>query len=99
MNTHTAKILFLSFLMVSTMSAQAKEIAVTVRGMVCGFCAQGIEKKLKALKEVESVNVSLEKKLVKIQTKGEQDLSDTQINDLMKEAGYNVEKIVRDGKT
>lgn len=95
----TKNLLFLSLLTLFSATAQAREIAVTVKGMVCGFCAQGIEKKFKALKEVEAVNVSLENKIVKVTTKGDQDIPDTQINDILKKAGYNVEKIQRNGKT
>lgn len=76
-------------------SASAKEVSVTVKGMVCGFCAQGIEKKLKALPAVGSVEVSLEKKIVKIKTKENQTITDQQIDGILKESGYNVEKIDR----
>lgn len=76
-------------------SAFAKTIDISVNGMVCGFCAQGIEKKLKALNEVESVNVSLESKVVKITTKGDKDIPDAKLNEILKSAGYNVAKIQR----
>jgi mercuric ion binding protein len=78
-----------------TAPALAKEIKVSVKGMVCGFCAQGITKKFKAQPEVESVDVSLEKKLVNLKTKGNLDLSDKAITDILTESGYNVEKIER----
>lgn len=82
--------------LVSTASmASAKEISVQVKGMVCGFCAQGIEKKFKALPEVQGVNVSLETKLVKVSTKDGKDVSNEKINEILREAGYNVEKIER----
>lgn len=81
-----------------SLTVSAKEVSVSVKGMVCGFCAQGIEKKFKALPEVSTVNVSLETKIVKINTKGEQNISDATINAILKEAGYNVEKIERGGK-
>lgn len=83
--------------MVSSISvfASAKEIKVAVKGMVCGFCAQGIEKKFKAESAVEKVTVSLEKKLVTISTKVDQDLPDQKIESIIKDAGYNIEKIER----
>lgn len=71
----------------------AKDITVTVKGMVCGFCAQGIEKKFKALPEVATVDVSLEKKTVVIKTKENSDVTDKVITNILTDSGYNVEGI------
>lgn len=78
--------------------ASSKEIKVSVKGMVCGFCAQGITKKFKAESAVDKVDVSLEKKLVTIDLKTNQDLTDSRIETILKDSGYNVEKIDREGK-
>ncbi len=75
--------------------AHAKPITVQVKGMVCGFCAQGIEKKFKALPEIEKVNVSLETKLVSLDTKEGKDVPDEQIKKIVTEAGYAIVKIER----
>lgn len=74
----------------SLISAQANpnELRVGVKGMVCAFCAQGIEKKFKAQKEVESVKVSLEKKYVELKFKNGQRLSNEKIIEILKDAGY-----------
>lgn len=71
-------------------SAQAKsnELRVGVKGMVCAFCAQGIEKKFKAQKEVESLKVSLENKYVELKFKDGQRLSNEKITEILKDAGY-----------
>ena len=82
-------------LMASTSFAEVKPISVRVKGMVCGFCAQGIEKKFKAMGQVQDVKVSLETKLVTVIPKEGQDVSDKAITDVLTEAGYNVEKIER----
>jgi copper chaperone CopZ len=63
--------------------------------MVCGFCAQGITKKLSAEDSVEKVDVSLEKKTVKISLKDGKDLDDKVLEKILKDSGYNVEKISR----
>ena len=63
--------------------------------MVCGFCAQGITKKFKAEASVAKVDVSLETKLVTIDLKDNQDLGDNKIETILKDAGYNIEKIER----
>jgi cation transport ATPase len=49
--------------------ADADTIQATVNGMVCGFCATGIEKTFRAQPEVKAVDVDLENNLVTIQTK------------------------------
>jgi len=65
---------------------------VNVDGMVCSFCAQGIEKKFAKLPEVEKVEVNLGKKQVSLTMKEGQDLSDAKITELLQEAGYTVRK-------
>jgi mercuric ion binding protein len=80
----------------SSSFAYAKDLKVTVNGMVCSFCAQGIEKKLSSQAAVKSVDVNLENHLVKVALKDGQDLSDTTIAQILKDAGYSVSKIQRD---
>ena len=90
-------LLLLVFLALVGVNARAagKEVKVSVKGMVCGFCAQGISKKLKSEAAVEKVDVSLETKLVTIDLKDGQELSDGAIETILKDSGYNVEKIER----
>lgn len=76
-------------------AAAPKEVKATVNGMVCGFCAQGITKKFNAEESVAKVDVSLEKKVVTIGLKDGKNLDDKQIEKLLKESGYTVEKIER----
>lgn len=64
---------------------------ISVNGMVCSFCAHGIEKKFKDLKEVESVDVNLEKGKVKLKLK--EDISNKKIKKIIIDSGYNVENI------
>ncbi len=75
--------------------AAGKEVRATVNGMVCGFCAQGITKKFGSEASVNKVDVSLEKKVVTISLKEGKELDNKQIEKLLKESGYNVEKIER----
>lgn len=76
-------------------SLWAQEISVKVSGMVCSMCAQGIEKKFSKLKEVETIKVNLDEKLVSIKTKENLDVSNEKIKELITEAGYNVANIER----
>jgi mercuric ion binding protein len=75
--------------------SQTKPITVHVMGMVCQFCAQGIEKKFKAKAEIESVHVDMEKKEVHLALKDGKDLTDLAITEAIRDAGVNVERIVR----
>jgi periplasmic mercuric ion binding protein len=76
--------------MLTSFAANAgEEIKVGVKGMVCAFCAQGIEKKFNELKEVEKVDVSLENKVVKLKIKDGQKLSNEKITEILKDAGYD----------
>ncbi len=69
----------------------SNELKVNVKGMVCAFCAQGIEKKFKAQPEVESIQVSLADKFVKLKFKDGQRLSNEKITAILKEAGYDTD--------
>lgn len=86
---------FVSVLFTLPFVAQAKPVTVQVKGMVCAFCAQGIEKKFKALSEVKTVKVSLETKKVDLDTRDDQDVSDEKIRAIVTDSGYEVLKIER----
>jgi copper chaperone CopZ len=66
---------------------------VTVNGMVCSFCAQGIEKKMKALSETKEVYVGLKNHLVVVEVKEGLTLSQDVIKKIIKDAGYEVKSI------
>jgi copper chaperone CopZ len=66
---------------------------VTVNGMVCSFCAQGIEKKMKALNETKDVYVVLKNRLVVVEVKDGLTLSQDSIKKIIKDAGYEVKSI------
>ena len=78
-----------------TAAVSADTIKATVNGMVCGFCATGIEKTFKAQPEVKTVDVDLENKLVTIQTKQGRTLEDSKIKKLLGNAGYSVVAVAR----
>jgi mercuric ion binding protein len=76
-------------------SASAATIELTVNGLVCGFCAQGIEKTLRRNAATDDVFVSLENRLVAIATKPETDIADEVLRKALKDAGYDVKAIAR----
>jgi len=75
--------------------APAGTIEMKVYGLVCGFCAQGIEKTLRKNPATADVFVSLENKLVAIGTRDGQDISDADLTKALTDAGYDVKGIAR----
>ena len=73
----------------------AATIEMTVNGLVCAFCAQGIEKKLRKFPATAEVVVSLEHRLVAVSLKDGQDISDADLRKALTDAGYTVKAISR----
>ncbi len=83
------KLILSTLLMIVTNIAFAgEELIVGVKGMVCAFCAQGIEKKFMAQPEVAKVEVSLTNKYVKLNFKDGKRLTNEKITELLKDSGY-----------
>lgn len=89
-------IMIITLLLAMPGAASAETIKATVNGLVCSFCATGIEKTFKSQPAVEDVKVDLDAKLVTIHTKKDAKLDDTTITTLIKDAGYSVTDIKRD---
>jgi copper chaperone CopZ len=73
----------------------AATIEMDVNGLVCAFCAQGIEKKLRAFPATSDVVVSLEERLVAVSTKEGEDIPDDDLRRALTDAGYTVNGIRR----
>jgi periplasmic mercuric ion binding protein len=82
-------------LLLASASAQATTIEMNVNGLVCAFCAQGIEKQLRKFPATADVIVSLEQKLVAVALKGGQDIPDADLRRALTNAGYTVKAIQR----
>lgn len=78
-----------------SITVSARTIEMEVNGLVCAFCAQGIEKTLKAFPATEAVLVSLEHRLVAVALKDGTDIDDVQLRKALTEAGYTVVGIRR----
>ena len=68
---------------------------MSVNGLVCGFCAQGIEKTLRKNPATADVLVSLEHRAVVIATKDGTDITDAELREALRDAGYDVKSISR----
>ena len=78
-----------------SVTAAAGTIEMKVYGLVCGFCAQGIEKTLRRNPATADVLVSLESQLVAISTREGQDISDAELTKALTDSGYDVKGISR----
>lgn len=90
------KLLFTSLILSTLLSNVAfatQTIKANVNGMVCAFCAQGIEKKMRALSQTKDVYVNLKQRVVAVELKEGQTLSNDKVKDLIKDAGYEVTSI------
>lgn len=91
------KLLLTSIISLSLLSnvafAATQTIKANVNGMVCAFCAQGIEKKMRALSQTQDVYVNLKQRIVAVELKEGQKLSFDTVKDLIKDAGYDVTSI------
>lgn len=85
----------LAIAMLAAGVAQAGTIEMKVFGMVCGFCAQGIEANLRKNTAVADVKVSLEKQLVVVQTRDGQDVPDAALEQAITDAGYDLKAVKR----
>ena len=84
-----------AFLAVFCTTVLADTIEMKVYGLVCGFCAQGIEKTLRKNPATADVVVSLEDKLVAVATQPGQDIPDATLTQALTDAGYDVKGISR----
>lgn len=85
--------LFLLSLVAGSAHAAVQTIKAEVNGMVCAFCAQGIEKNLRALPQTKEVYVNLKHKIVAVELKDNQVLSLDTVKKVVKDAGYDVTRI------
>jgi copper chaperone CopZ len=88
-----------TILMLASWTARSDTIEMKVYGMVCGFCAQGIEASLRKNPAVTDVVVSLEKKLVIVETRAEESIHDDVLAKAIADAGYSLKAVSRTQRT
>jgi copper chaperone CopZ len=93
MQHHSRLLIALALTGASLSSFAATSIKATVNGMVCAFCAQGIEKRLSKLPAAKVVFVDLKRKIVAVELKEGQTLDDKTITAEIVDAGYDVTKL------
>ena len=89
------KKIFLVTLLMMSSTVFAEKMEVKVKGMVCSFCTNGVEKTFKAREEVKSIKVDMDEKLVSIDFKDQKTMSDDLVKKLITDAGFNVASVKR----
>jgi copper chaperone CopZ len=86
-------------LALASFASNATTIEMKVYGMVCGFCAQGIEASLRKNPSVVDVVVSLDNKLVIVETRAMEDIDDAKLKKAIADAGYDLKAVARTQRT
>jgi copper chaperone CopZ len=89
----TYRFLSIPILLLCSGLSEAETIEMAVNGLVCGFCAQGIEKRLRKFPATADVLVSLEQRLVAVGLREGATISDAELTDALEGAGYTVKGI------
>lgn len=79
-------------LLLSSNALAASSIKAEVNGMVCAFCAQGIEKKLKKLPAAQDVFIDLKQHVVVLELKDGQSVGLDEFRQIIKDSGYDIAK-------
>ena len=93
MNHSTRLLITVALAGIATSSFAATSVKASVNGMVCAFCAQGIEKRLSRLPATKAVYVDLKQKIVAVEAKDGQTLDSKTITAEITDAGYDVTKL------
>ncbi len=70
-------------------------VRLKVDGMVCPFCAYGLEKRLQEIASIDAVLIRISDGLVQIRTKENQELTDAALEDAVKKSGFSLTGIER----
>jgi copper chaperone CopZ len=84
-----AAILLLTF---ASVAQAANSVKATVNGMVCAFCAQGIEKRIGKMEATKAVLVDLKRKTVVVEARDGMSLDTKAIAAEITDSGYDVVK-------
>ena len=83
----------------SSAPATPADIVITVDGMVCSFCVQGVERTMRRIDGVADVALSLESKTISLWMKPNGTVEDSLLRDQIKASGFDARDIVREPPT
>ncbi|MBA4274510.1 MAG: heavy metal transporter [Alphaproteobacteria bacterium] len=87
--------IILAALVTASTAARAEQITLSVTGLVCAYCVQGIEKKFREVEAVTDIDFNLDTGTVTLTTKENGDVSDDTIKDIISFGGYGLTDIQR----
>jgi mercuric ion binding protein len=90
MNTMKLINLVIATALLGLSQASLASMKVTVNGMVCSFCAQGIEKSLLKMDSTKAVLVDLKNKVVVVEPKDGKTLNEKEVRQEIIDSGYDV---------
>ena len=70
-------------------------VTLTVEGMVCPFCAYGLERQLRKIEALDSVIIRISDGVVQIREKDGQKISDKTLHEAVTRAGFTLREIDR----
>jgi len=88
--TMSVALFFVGLLFAAPAVAQVDEYMVGVDGMACPFCAYGIEKKLKALDGVESLDIHIKQGTVDVHVEQGGEVTPDELKRAIKDAGFEI---------
>lgn len=70
-------------------------IEVAINGMVCSFCAQGVERSVRRLPGTDRVELDLTRRLLSVTMRPGATIADEQLRSVIRHAGFEVRQIRR----
>lgn len=71
----------------------SQDVEIKVQGLACPFCAYGVEKRLKKLEAVESVDISLRTGDVRVKLKSEKNVTEEELRQAIQKGGFTAKEI------
>ncbi|GLQ21032.1 heavy-metal-associated domain-containing protein [Algimonas porphyrae] len=81
--------------LMEALAAGGQPVVATVLGAVCDFCAMAMNKTFGKRDEVSAVYVDLDEKTLNLVLKADATMDDATLTELVKRAGYKVDRIDR----
>jgi mercuric ion binding protein len=93
---HLGLVIFTLALLATTASAAVpgpSASRISLRGLVCAYCAQGLSKNFKKHPEIENVEIRLNHHDALLTFKSGQSLSESQLRQIVKDSGLDAESV------
>lgn len=78
-----------------SLQARTQEIHLTIEGMVCAFCAQGLDALARSQDAVESTTVDMDNRLLVLHLAESKSMGDDEVIAYVRDAGYDLDSFFR----